>query len=159
MFPGGYGGMFNDSGGGPNKRRGFGGGPPGCSPFGDEMFVPNQRVDIDLMPNGYFDPNGKLGVGFPDTPDFEEYHRKPQHVEERSDERLRDFAPPGSLPPIGSKNSPNFGLDGKGDIIMKGKAPNKPVIGDYEQMQRMGMIPPPGPGEPKFDGPGGFGII
>lgn len=163
MFPGGFGGFDGGFGGGPGKNRGLGGGPPRFSPYGDEMFNmnkknPNPRVDIDLMPNGYFDPDGKLGVGFPDTPDFEEYHRRPPQYEERNDDRLRDFAPPGSAPPIGSRNSPNFGLDGSGGIVMKGKAPHNPVIGDYDQMRRMGMIPPPGPGEPKFDGPD-FGII
>lgn len=67
--------------------------------------------------------------------------------------RLRDFAPPGALPAMGSPSAPNLGIDGRGGLLYRGGVSSglRQPRGDYEQMLRMGIVPPR-PGD-AFRGP------
>ena len=106
--------------------------------FNIDMYAPPDMVGPDA------------GVGFPNTPDFNPQMR-PGRPQPRMDPPaparpgLGNFAPPGTMPQVGSGNSPNLGVDGSGGLLMT-KPPQQgamPVKGDFDQMQRMGLIDPP----------------
>ena len=140
---------FNDFGsrGGPN----FGGVRRPMNPLG--TFGPNgndENFNIDMYtPPDMIGPDG--GVGFPNTPDFNPQlrpgyqNRRGINPQQQQRPGLGNFAPPGTMPQIGSGTSPNMGLDGSGGILMKQppQKPDMPVKGDFEQMQKMGLIEPP----------------
>ena len=157
MFP--FGGGFQDP---------FGGGSKGFNDFGARGGPNFRGVKRPTNPLGPFGPGGNDdefnidmyappdmmgpdgGIGFPNTPDFNPQLR-PGAQNRRMDPPqaqrpgLGNFAPPGTIPQIGSGTSPNMGIDGSGGILMKQppQKPNMPVKGDFEQMQKMGLIEPP----------------
>ena len=110
--------------------------------------IPEQHIDGRTE-------NERRYIDFPDNPDLYghiepgiEPHnmRRPQIYEEpRNPNPLRDFAPPGQMPPIGSPNSPFYGVDGQGGLRVttqqRPRGLHEPR-GDYDQMVAMGMIPP-----------------
>ncbi|KAH0795965.1 hypothetical protein GPJ56_000033 [Histomonas meleagridis] len=129
-------------------------------PQGNDPSLPHPNGD-PTIPGQHVDgrtPNERRYIDFPDNPDLYgqiepgvEPHdmRRPQIYQDRRDPSpLRDFAPPGQAPPIGSPNSPFYGIDGQGGLRQPRQ--RSPLMvqnprGDYDQMVAMGMIdPPPG---------------
>ena len=93
--------------------------------------------------------NEQRFIDFPDNPDLygniDPLHNNGMIYDDTREERLRDFAPPGQIPRIGNPNSPNYGMDGQGGLLYRG-GNNRSIQqprGDYEQMVRMGLVPPP----------------
>ena len=98
--------------------------------------------------------NEKKFDDFPDNPDL--YGKMtdpnplslgpPQHPSVPTNQApyLGNFAPPGTLPPIGSPTSPMYGIDGQGsDLMVRPQKGNQKIQGDTDIMYAKGQIPPP----------------
>lgn len=107
------------------------------------MLPGDQKRDPELpAPDGRSE-NEKRFIDFPENPDLYG-HIDPFERQKPKSPEYRDFAPPGQPPEIGNPRDPIHGVDGRGSLLVTG--PQKPrgrrVIGDYEEMVGMGILPP-----------------
>lgn len=140
-FPprGGMGGFYGDDDRLPGGiRQPFGGNPP-MGPNGIDPMGPPGYVDIDLV--GPTNPDEPPIFGMPDIPEFRVKRPRPDPDLPPQQNPLSNFAPPGTMPAVGSPNAPNLGVDGKGSLVVSEPKIPKPVArGDYDQMRQMGLI-------------------
>jgi len=124
-------------------KKGF-----GSDPFSNPFITNMREPNFDLYSPNKPDPNGKY-LNFPNNPDiYGEFPQPPRRTPENYGGGLRDFAPPGSIPPIGNPSSPNYGLDGRGGLIATNIQPSKlKMKGDFDEMRSMGILPDTKPDE------------